>query len=84
LQNKIFQRCKKLPMEKIILKTTLNCGGCITKVSPFMNELEGVASWKVDTNVADKLMTVEADDDISPSVIIEAIEQAGFKAEVVG
>ena len=71
-------------MEKIILKTTLNCGGCVAKVAPFLNILEGVDSWKVDTNVADKLMTIEADDDITPDVIIEAIEKAGFKAEVVG
>lgn len=60
-------------------KTNINCGNCIRSVTPFLNELDNVESWKVDTENPDKLLTVESDDD-SPAEILDAIEKGGFEA----
>lgn len=63
-------------------KTTINCGNCVRTVTPFLNELEGVKSWKVDTENPDKILTVEVEN-VSPELIIETIEDLGFDAESV-
>lgn len=67
-------------MEKLTFKTTVNCGSCIAKITPAMNELDEVENWKVDTDNPDKIMTVEGDD-LSPELIIETLKKVGYKAE---
>ncbi len=64
-------------------KTNIKCGGCIATISPVLNETEGIRSWKVDTAHADKILTVETDG-IAPQQIIEKVQQAGFKIELLG
>lgn len=61
-------------------KTNINCGNCIRSVTPFLNELDSVENWKVDTDSPDKILTVESDSD-STSEVLEAIEKSGFEAE---
>lgn len=63
-------------MDKITFKTNINCGNCIKAVTNFINEVEGVKSWEVDTDNPDKLLTVEGAADAA--AIIEAVEDAGF------
>jgi hypothetical protein len=36
-------------MEKLHFKTNINCGGCVAKVTPKLNETEGICHWSVDT-----------------------------------
>jgi len=57
-------------------KTNINCGSCIRSVTNFINDVEGVDKWVVDTDNPDKILTVEGD--ASAGVIVEAIEDAGF------
>jgi copper chaperone len=64
-------------------KTNINCGNCVAKVTPFLNELEGLEIWKVDTANPDKLLTVIADEDVTPEQIRETVGKAGFVAEEV-
>lgn len=61
-------------------KTNINCGSCIRSVTPFLNELDDVETWRVDTESSDKILTVEAESDSAES-IEKAIAESGFKAE---
>lgn len=61
-------------------KTNINCGGCLTKVTPFLNDAEGVCDWEVDIDHKDKVLTI-ATEGISEQDVIEAVQKAGFKIE---
>ncbi len=63
-------------------KTNINCAGCISKVTPFLNDAEGVCHWEVDTKSKDKVLTV-ASKGISEQEVMEAVQKAGFKIESV-
>ena len=62
-------------------KTNINCGSCIRSVTNFINDVEGVDEWKVDTDNSDKILTVEGD--ASAEAIVEAIEDAGFDIKLI-
>jgi copper chaperone len=61
-------------------KTNINCGNCIKSVTPFLNELDNVDSWKVDTENPDKILEVELDDE-DVQAVVSAVEKAGFKIQ---
>jgi copper chaperone len=63
-------------------KTNINCGGCIKSVSGFINEVQSVEEWKVDTDNPEKILTVKGEN-ISASSIIEVVEEAGFDIESI-
>jgi copper chaperone len=62
-------------------RTNIKCGGCISKVKPFLDKTEGVKSWSVDLNSPDRILTVEGE--ISSDLIIKAIAAAGYRADKV-
>jgi copper chaperone len=66
-------------METIKFKTTIKCSGCIAKATPFLNEALGEENWKVDTNNPLKVLSVTGEND--KTKIVQAVENAGFKAE---
>lgn len=70
-------------MQTYAFKTNLNCGNCVAKVTPFLNELEGLETWRVDTAHPDKILTVSGDEDVTPDAVCETVGRAGFTAEVV-
>ncbi|QES93445.1 hypothetical protein F0358_12325 [Empedobacter brevis] len=68
--------------KELKFKTNINCSGCVSKVKPFLDELEGVASWEVDTENEDKVLSViitQATDE----EIIDKVEEVGFEAELI-
>lgn len=69
-------------METFHFKTNINCGGCVAKVTPFLNQLEEVENWKVDTANPDKILTVSGEE-LSCELIQQRVGQAGFKIEQV-
>jgi copper chaperone len=69
-------------MSTYTFKTNINCGNCIKSVTPFLNDLDNVDSWKVDTENPDKILEVELDDEDLQAVVC-AVEQAGFKIEKI-
>lgn len=69
-------------MSTFKFKTNINCGSCIKSVTPFLNDLDNIDLWKVDTENPDKILTVELDNEDSESVI-EAVTKAGYKIETV-
>jgi len=68
-------------MSTFQFKTNINCGSCIKSVTPFLNELDNVDAWKVDTENPDKILKVELDDENASSVL-EAVKKAGFNIEL--
>jgi copper chaperone len=68
-------------METLQFKTNINCGGCIAKVTPLLNNEAGIQEWNVDTNVPTKILTIKGD--LAADTIINVLNKAGFKAEKV-
>jgi copper chaperone len=67
-------------MNQLQFKTNINCGSCIKSVTPFLNALEEIDAWQVDTAVAEKILTVETElsqIEIEQKVIT-AVSSAGF------
>lgn len=69
-------------METLKFKTNINCGGCIKSVTPHLNSLDEVETWKVDTANPDKILEVKAEDG-SQEKVIETVKRAGFEIEAV-
>ena len=63
-------------------KTNINCGSCINSVTPFLNEVDNIDFWKVDTENPTKILEVQLDDE-NKATVIEAVIKAGFKIEEV-
>jgi copper chaperone len=68
--------------ETFVFKTNINCGGCIAKVTPFLDNTNGIESWTVDTTNKDKLLSVTSNG-ISENEIIDTVQKAGFKIEAL-
>lgn len=67
-------------MKTLKFKTNINCGSCIKSVTPFLNEVDNIDLWKVDTENPDKILEVTLDDD-NETPTIEAVKKAGFEIE---
>ncbi|MDY0076522.1 MAG: heavy-metal-associated domain-containing protein [Bacteroidales bacterium] len=69
-------------IQKFQFKTNINCGGCIAKVTPFLNQAEGLEHWEVDTTDKNKILTVNSGG-ISEQQVIDIVRKAGYKIEVL-
>lgn len=63
-------------------KTNINCGGCVAKIAPFLNDAEGICHWEVDITNKDKVLTVKSEG-ITQEQAIETVQKAGFKIELL-
>ena len=63
-------------------KTTLNCGGCVSKVQADFDKAEGIQDWNVDIDNADKILTVNSKG-ITEEEVINIVKSKGFKAEPI-
>lgn len=62
----------------LTFKTNINCNNCVAKVKPFLNQVETIDTWQVDTNNPDKILSVSGEDELTPTEVIEAVQKAGF------
>jgi copper chaperone len=69
-------------MKKLQFKTNIQCGNCLSKVSPKLNEQSGIHTWQVDLQDPDRTLTVETDA-LNPEDIQKAVLKAGFIATSV-
>lgn len=67
-------------MKSLKYKTNINCGGCINTVTPYLNSVRGISSWKVATDTKDKILVVEGND-IESQAVEQAVRDAGFQIE---
>ncbi len=63
-------------------KTNINCGGCVAKVSPFLNEVKDIRHWEVDTANKDKILTVQVEG-ITEENVMKKVQEAGFNIELL-
>ncbi len=71
-------------MHTLKFKTNINCNGCINAVTPHLNKVEGLESWKVDTENPDKILTAATTEDGPDAAAITAVvEKAGFKISTI-
>lgn len=66
-------------MQTIQFKTNINCANCVAKVTPVLNKKEGIASWNVDTESPDKILTIQTET-LSAADIEKVIKRTGFEA----
>jgi copper chaperone CopZ len=66
-------------MEIIKLKTTVNCYHCLSKITPFLNQIKEISDWSVDLADPDKVLSISGED-INPEKIIDALSKAGYSA----
>lgn len=69
-------------MNILQFKTNINCGSCVKSVSGFINEVEAIKNWEVDTDNPDKILTVKGED-LKPEMVVEVVEEAGFDIEAL-
>ena len=70
-------------MEVLKFKTTIKCSGCLSKVTPVLNETVGEDNWELDLQTPDKVLTVATDEIVNGELVISAIAKAGYTAEKV-
>ncbi|MEJ2900917.1 heavy-metal-associated domain-containing protein [Pedobacter panaciterrae] len=70
-------------MQTLKFKTNIKCTGCIATVTPHLNGLNTIENWEVDLENPDKILKVEAEDELKATEIIGTLEKAGYKAEEV-
>lgn len=62
-------------------QTNINCSGCIAQVKPYLDKIEGLETWDVDTRNPKKYLSVEGN--ISQEAVVEAVHSAGFEIKPV-
>jgi len=67
-------------MENLKFKTNINCTGCLSKVSPQLNNEKGIEEWEVDLNNSQKILTVKSNS-TSEEDIVSAVKKVGFNIE---
>ncbi len=63
-------------------KTNINCNNCLNSVTPFLNQEMDIEEWQVDLEHPDRVLSASLEED-EPNLVIDAIEKAGFKAELI-
>lgn len=69
-------------MKTLKFKTNIECSSCEARVKPFLDKKEGIVSWHVDTDHADKILTVETET-LEAKDVIKTIKRTGFAAEEI-
>ncbi|MBC7566540.1 MAG: hypothetical protein H7223_06200 [Pedobacter sp.] len=70
-------------MHTLKFKTNIKCDACIEKIRPYLNGLNNVDNWKVDTNHPDKLLSIETGQPLNPKEVIMLLDQIGYHAEKI-
>ncbi|HTF21390.1 MAG TPA: heavy metal-associated domain-containing protein [Chryseolinea sp.] len=62
-------------------KSTIQCTGCIAKVTPVLDEVVGKGQWSVDLTSPARTLTIEPD--VPAEIVAKALAQVGYKAEPI-
>jgi copper chaperone len=69
-------------MKTFKFKTNIKCGGCISNVTPFLNDSKEIKHWNVDISDPNKILTVETET-LQEEEVKNIIIKAGYKAELL-
>lgn len=61
-------------------RTSIMCNGCIAKITPVLDGAQGIASWKVNLDTPDRVLTV-VPDGITEEQLVALVRVAGFTIE---
>ena len=64
-------------MTTLKFKTNINCSSCVAKATPHLNEEQSIEKWEVNTQTADKVLTVSGEN-LTKEKVKEVVEKAGF------
>lgn len=64
-------------MKTLKFKSNINCTGCLSKVTPVLNDEQSIEKWDVDLKHDDRILTVETEN-LSPDEIKQAVKKVGF------
>ncbi len=67
-------------MRTLKFKTNIDSERCVDQVASYLNNTTDIAGWGVDTENADKVLTVEGDDHLGSSDVVDIVNLAGFSA----
>ena len=70
-------------MHILKFKTNIKCDNCVQTVTPFLNGLDQIDSWKVDTVSPDKILTIETREGLNPKEVIMTLDHAGYHAQKI-
>lgn len=69
-------------MKTLKFKTNINCSGCVAKVTPALDTLEGIDKWSVDTTDPNKILTIDTTT-LTAEEIKNTLDKIGFKSDVL-
>lgn len=69
-------------MQVYKFKTNINCGNCVKRVTPFIEKLNGIEKWEVDTDSPDKVLRVESNL-ATQQEVIDSVRKVGFEIESI-
>ncbi|WP_026461981.1 heavy-metal-associated domain-containing protein [Adhaeribacter aquaticus] len=67
-------------MKTLKFKTNINCGSCVANAKPYLDAVENVQNWEVDTTNPEKILTVKGEN-IKAEEVVETVKKAGYKIE---
>lgn len=65
-------------MNTLHFKTNLKCSGCVKVITSGLESLNAIENWNVDLENPDKVLEINAKEDISEEVI-EKVTKAGYQ-----
>ena len=66
-------------MKELLFKTNIKCGGCIAKVTPFLNGAKQIEEWKVDLENPERVLSIKTEE-FSSEAVIGLLKKAGYTA----
>ncbi|WP_026461300.1 heavy-metal-associated domain-containing protein [Adhaeribacter aquaticus] len=69
-------------MEILKFKTNIATESALAAITPALQRLENISSWKVDTTVAENILSISGQD-INPQAILNALREVGYQAELM-
>ena len=67
-------------MKTLKFKSNINCTGCLSKVTPVLNDEKAIEKWDVDLESDDRILTVETSN-LDAEKVKQTVQKAGFNLE---
>ena len=67
-------------MKTLKFKSNINCTGCLSKVTPVLNEEKAIEKWDVNLVSDDRILTVETSN-LDAEKVKQTVQKAGFNLE---
>ena len=69
-------------MEIYKFKTSAKCGGCVSNIGRYLDEIKEIDRWNINLNDPMRILEVSSESDIS-DVVMASIRKAGYKVDLL-